>query len=60
MQYAKALVAGAIAGLGSLSAAITDGHVSPVEWIAVASATLVAAAAVWQIPYYGKYRNPQQ
>lgn len=50
MEYAKAIVAGAIAGLGSVSAAMTDGHVSLAEWIAVASATLVAGAATYRVP----------
>lgn len=50
MPYAKAIVAGGIAGLGSVSVAITDGHVSLAEWIAVAAATLVAGYATWQVP----------
>lgn len=50
MEYAKAIVAGAIAGLGSVSVAITDGHVTLGEWIAVASATLVAGYATFRVP----------
>lgn len=40
LQYAKAVVAGATAGLTTLGGALADGHVSPGEWIAVAVAVL--------------------
>lgn len=50
MSYAKAAVGAAIAGLGALGTALTDGHVTGVEWVAVAIATLTALAAVWRIP----------
>jgi hypothetical protein len=40
LQYAKAIVAALIAGLTTLGGALSDGHVSTGEWIAVAIAVL--------------------
>ena len=40
LVYAKAIVAALIAGLTTLGGALSDGHVSPGEWIAVAIAVL--------------------
>lgn len=51
MQYAKAAAAGAVAAIGSLTAALGDGHLTLIEGLTAASATLVAALAVWNIPY---------
>ncbi|MFG1800185.1 hypothetical protein ACGFI4_08430 [Micromonospora carbonacea] len=48
--YAKAVVAGLLAGLGALGAALTDGTVSPVEWVTVASATLAGLGVVYAVP----------
>ena len=48
--YAKALVGAAVAGLGALGTALTDSHVSAQEWVAVASATLVALGVVFGVP----------
>lgn len=48
--YAKAIVGALVAGLGVLGTALTDGQVTSVEWVGVASATLVALAAVWGVP----------
>lgn len=47
--YAKAITGTVIAGLGSLGTALTDGVVTPVEWVTIASATLVASYAIWRI-----------
>jgi hypothetical protein len=52
MQYAKAIVAGLIAGLGTAAAAITDGHITLAEGIAIASA-LVAGYGTWLVPPNG-------
>lgn len=49
-QYAKAVVGAAIAGLGALGTALTDGHVSGSEWLVVASTTLVALGGVFGVP----------
>lgn len=48
--YAKALVGAATAGLGALGTALTDGDVTAQEWVAVASATLVALGVVFGTP----------
>jgi len=48
--YAKAVLAAAIAGLGALGTALTDGSVSTAEWVAVASAVVVALGVVWGVP----------
>jgi hypothetical protein len=48
--YAKAIVAALISGLGALGTAYTDGEVSAQEWIAVASAFLVALGVVFGVP----------
>lgn len=47
---AKSVTGALVAGLGALGTALTDGVVSPAEWVAVVSATLVASYAIWQIP----------
>lgn len=47
---AKALVAAAIAGLGSLKAAVAENGVSAEEGIEVAIVTLVALGGVWAVP----------
>lgn len=54
MQYAKAYVAAAIAGLTTLGTALTPDNdgvvaVTAVEWVAVAVATLTALGAVWAV-----------
>lgn len=48
--YAKAIVGALTAGLGALGTALTDGDVSAQEWVAVASATLVALGVVFGVP----------
>lgn len=48
--YAKSVTGAAIAGLGALGAALTDGAVSPAEWVTVAVATLTASLLVWAVP----------
>lgn len=49
MKYAKAIVAAAVAGLGSLGTALGDNVVSGQEWVTITSVTLVALGAVWGI-----------
>lgn len=48
--YAKAVIGAAVAGLGATGTALTDGHISPVEWVTIASATLVGLSAVFAVP----------
>lgn len=48
--YAKAAVAFALAGLTTLGAALADGHVTSVEWVAVAIAALGTTAGVYYVP----------
>lgn len=50
MTYAKALLAALIAALTALGTALTDGGVSPSEWVAVALAFFVALGAVYSVP----------
>lgn len=49
-MIAKAILAGAIAGAGSLATGATDGTLSLAEWLAALSATLVALGAVYGVP----------
>lgn len=49
-SVAKALTGALAAGLASLSAGLTDGSMSPSEWVTVAVAVLVAFSAVWAVP----------
>jgi hypothetical protein len=48
-KYAKAIVAGLIAGLTALAPAL-DGGVSGKEWIAIALATLAGLGVVYAVP----------
>jgi hypothetical protein len=50
VTYAKAVTGALVAGLGALGTAWADGRMTPVEWVGVATATLVAAGAVWSVP----------
>lgn len=47
--YRKAILSGVIAGLGALSAAFTDGAVTPSEIVAVSLATAIAVGGVYGI-----------
>jgi hypothetical protein len=47
--YRKAIFGGLMAFLGALGTALTDGHVTTLEWVGVAATTVAAAAAVWGI-----------
>lgn len=47
---AKAVTGTVIAGLGSLAVAVTDGVITPEEWIGAAVVTLTASYAIWRIP----------
>jgi hypothetical protein len=49
-RYAKAIVALILAFLGALGTALTDGVVTPLEWVAVATATVTTAGTVWAVP----------
>lgn len=49
-QYAKSLIAALIAALTALGTGLTDGSMSPAEWVAVALAFVVALGAVYSIP----------
>ncbi|MCL1871822.1 MAG: hypothetical protein FWF90_15610 [Promicromonosporaceae bacterium] len=52
--WAAGITSGLLAGLGSLSTALGDGRVTAVEWVAVAAAVIVGAAAAggitWAVP----------
>lgn len=48
--YGKAVTGALVAGLGALGAALSDGAVSPVEAVTIASATVVALGAIWTVP----------
>ncbi|KXK61947.1 hypothetical protein AWW66_10930 [Micromonospora rosaria] len=48
--YAKAITGAAVAGLTALGTALTDGQVTPAEWVGVAIATLGALGAIWAVP----------
>lgn len=48
--YAKAIVGALIAGLGAVGTALTDNTISTQEWVAIASATLVALGVVFGVP----------
>lgn len=49
-SIAKAIYGGAVAFVGALGTALTDGGVTPVEWCTVAGATLAALGVVWAVP----------
>lgn len=48
--YAKALIAGLVAGFSSLQVAAADSVISSGDWYAVASATVAAFGFVWAVP----------
>ncbi len=49
MQYAKAVVAALISGLGSIATALGDNVISGQEWVTSVIAFLVALGAVFGI-----------
>lgn len=49
-QYAKAIVAAVMAGLGALGTALADGSATATEWVVVASSVVAALALVWGVP----------
>lgn len=49
-RIAKALVAGAIAGLTAVGTGLTDGSITAAEWITALIATLAAFGAVYEVP----------
>ena len=50
LTYAKALIAAAVAGLGAAGTALLDEQIAAIEWVGIATATLVALGAVWSVP----------
>lgn len=50
MQYAKAYIGAAVAALTALGTGLTDGNLTPAEWIAALVAGLVALGAVAGTP----------
>lgn len=49
MRYAKFAIAALAAGLTAVAAAITDGSISPQEWVAIVLAA-VGALGVYLVP----------
>jgi hypothetical protein len=49
-QYAKAITAAIVSGLGAVAAALDDNSLSSQEYVTVAIAFFVALGAVWAIP----------
>lgn len=49
LYAAKAVAAGATAFAGTLATALDDGAISGQEWVTIGVATIVAAAAVFQV-----------
>lgn len=49
-EYAKAITAAVIAALTALGTGLTDGSMTPAEWVAVALAAAVALGAVFAVP----------
>ena len=47
--YAKPIYAALVALLGALGTALTDGGISAEEWVTIASATVLAAGAVYGV-----------
>ena len=50
MPYAKAIIAGILAGLGSAYLALNDNNIDAQEWVQIAQVTIAAGAAVYGIP----------
>lgn len=55
----KAVVAGVVAGVGSLSVALDDGQLSTQEGITAALALVVALAATYRVPNKTTPKEPQ-
>ena len=49
-SVAKGIIAALVAGLGALQVASTDGRITTMEWIQVASALAAAYGFVWGVP----------
>jgi hypothetical protein len=58
-QYAKAILAAIIAGLGSLQVALLDETVTASEWVVVALATISALGLVWGVPNASSNQPPE-
>lgn len=51
MTIAKAVIGAVIAGLGTAATALADNSgITALEWVAIATTTLVALYGVWQVP----------
>lgn len=50
LEYAKAIIAAVVAGLGTLWTALADGEVIAQEWVSVAIVTLGALAGTYAVP----------
>lgn len=53
-EYAKAIIGAVLAGLAVVGTALTDGSVSPAEWVDVAVAALTVFAGVFGLPNAAK------
>lgn len=49
-KYAKAVIAGLVAGLGGLELALLDNVITAPEWVKIASVTVAAVGFVWGVP----------
>ena len=52
--YVKALTGGLVSGLTSAATALTDGIVTPVEWVTIALAFILGTGVVYAVPNYPK------
>jgi len=48
--YAKAVVGGIVTGLGTAATALTDGGITPVEWITIILSFIAGTGFVYAIP----------
>lgn len=47
---AKAVIGAAVAAAGSVTAALQNGHIEPLEWVTIAASFLIGLGAVWAVP----------
>jgi hypothetical protein len=45
-RYAKTIVAGVLAGLYALQAALSDDHITNTEWLGIGTAALIAVGVL--------------
>lgn len=60
VPYAKAIAGGLVAGLTSLGTALTDGIVTPLEWVTIAIAFLLGTGLTYAIPNSPKVPTPNR